>query len=892
MRWLNRTWSFFRGLVHRRADERELDAEVRGYAEMLADEKAQKGMSELEARRAARVEMGGIEQVKEEVRSGRAGVWLETLWQDVRFGARMLRKNPGFTAVAVLTLALGIGANTAIFSMVNSVLLRPLAYRQPQRLYLVREIVPELSQTYPTLPANLQNFRVWQRECHSFDEVAIVEPYNMTLTGNGEAEQISGGRASANLFDVLGIVPELGRTFLPQEDTPGNDHVVMLTDSFWRDRFHADPTMVGRSITLDGKPFQVVGILPASFRFPKGAQLGVLTEFPPRMDYFKPLGLDPEQFSPIGEFDFAAIARLRPGTSIGQALAELNVIQARIAKEAKQGVGLRAEIIPLESEVVGTARRGLLLLLAGVGAVLLIVCMNLANLLLVRIPGRAREAGIRTALGASRARLARQLFTESAVLAVFGGVLGISLAYLGLRWLVAVAPANLPRIDEVHVDARVLWFTVFVSMLTGILFGALPAWRVSHVEPQQALKAGAATVTESRPARRLRESLIGFEVGAGTLLLILAGLLTASMVRLLGVDKGFTTEHVLAVDVSLPPQSYTKPEQKEEFYDNVLARVRALPGVSSAGWISKLPLEGQEQVDNINVPGRSTTGLQAPVANYRYVSPGYFQSMGIPLRQGRVIEQADRDRHVAVISESVAVKMWPGENSLGKQFHEGSDQRPLTEVIGVVADIRAVALDEPPLMMVYLPIGPGSRSWSGAHASLVVRAAILPEALGTAVRGAIQSVDPGVPILHLRPMAEIVSESVGIRRFQMVLACLFAIFALLLSALGIYGVVGYSVARRRQELGIRMALGARGSDLRNLVLLQGMSPVVAGWAAGVLTALVAGRVMRGILFGVTAQDPLTIASVTLVVLVTAALACYIPARRATKVDPMVALRYE
>jgi putative ABC transport system permease protein len=799
----------------------ELDQDIRDHLERETQDNIDRGMSPEEARYAALRKFGNVTRVKEETWEVWSFLWLEQLGQDVHFGLRMLRKSPGFTAIAVLTLALGIGANTAIFSMVNSVLLRPLAYREAQQLYLVREIIPELSQTYPTLPANLPNFRVWQRECHSFAEVAIVTSSGATLTGYGEAEEIYGGLASANLFDVLGIVPELGRTFLPQEDTPGKDHVVMLTDAFWRERFQGDPTIVGRSITLDGKPFQVVGVLPASFRFPKGDQFGALTGFPLRTDYFKPLGLDPKQFDQLGEFDYAAIARLRPGTSPQQALAELNVIQARIAKDAKEGVGLRAEIIPLESAVVGTARRGLLFLLAGVGAVLLIVCLNLANLLLVRVPSRVREAGIRTALGASRARLARQLLTESALLAILGGVLGIGLAYFGLRWLVAVAPANLPRIDEVHVDARVLWFTVVVSMLTGILFGALPAWRVTHAEPQQALKAGAVTITEGRPARRLRESLIGFEVSAGTLLLIMAGLLTTSMVRLLGVDKGFTTEHVLAVDVNLPPQNYTKADQKVAFYDNVLARVRALPGVSSAGWISKLPLEGEEQVDAINVPGRLTKDLQAPIANYRYVSPGYFQSMGIQLRQGRSIDPADRDRHVALISESVAKKVWPGENPLGKQFHPGEEQRPLTEVIGVVADIRTVALDEPPLLMVYLPAGPASPNWSGWHASLVVRVAIPPGSLGAAVRGAIRSVDTGVPILHLRPMTEIVSESVGVRRFQMVLASLFAIFALLLAALGIYGVVGYSVAQRRQELGIRMALGARGSDLRNLVLRQG-----------------------------------------------------------------------
>ncbi len=871
----------------------DLDQDIRDFIERETQDNIERGMPPEEARYAALRKFGNVTRVKEDAWEVWSFVWLEQLWQDIRFGLRMLRRSPGFTAAAILTLALGIGANTAIFSMVNSVLLRPLAYREAQQLYLVREIIPELSKTYPTLPANLPNFRVWQRECHSFSDVAIAEPYTMTLTGYGEAEQISGGRASANLFEVLGIVPEMGRTFLPQEDTPGNDHVVTLTHSFWRDRFHGDPAMVGRSITLNGTTYQVVGVLPASFHFPKGAQLGALTEFPPQMNYFKPLGLDAKQFSQIGEFDFAAIARLRPGTSARQALAELNVIQARIAKDAKEGVGLRAEIIPLERQVVGTARRGLLLLLVGVGAVLLIVCLNLTNLLLVRVPSRVREAGIRTALGASRARLARQLLTESALLAVVGGFLGVGLAYFGLRWLVAVAPANLPRIDEVHVDARVLWFTVFVSMLTGILFGALPAWRVSHADPQQALKAGAATITESRPARRLRESLIGFEVGVGTLLLIIAGLLTRSMIRLLGVDKGFTTEHVLAVDVNLPPQSYTKLEQKEEFYDNVLARVRSLPGVKSAGWISKLPLEGQEQVDGISVPGRSTKALPDAIANYRYVSPGYFQSMGIPLLRGRLIEPPDRDRHVAVISESVAKKVWPGENPLGKQFHPGADDRPLTEVIGVVADIRTVALDEPPLLMVYQAGGPAAaRNWSGLHASLVIRAAMMPGALGTEVRGVIRSVDSGVPIVHLRPMTEIVSESVGVRRFQMGLASLFAIFALLLAALGIYGVVSYSVARRRQELGLRMALGAQGSHLRNLVLLQGMSPVAVGWAAGVLAALVTGGVTRSLLFGVTAQDPLTLTSGSLVVLATGALACYIPARRATKVDPMVALRYE
>jgi len=882
----------FRRFFRRRYWDEERKRELEAYLEIETDENLARSMSPEEARFAATRKLGNTTRIREEIYNMNSLGWLESLWQDLRYGLRVLARSPGFTVVAVLTLALGIGANTAIFSMINSVLLRPLAYREAQQLYLVREIVPELSQTYPTLPANLPNFRVWQSECHCFDEVAIVGGSAMTLTGYGEAEEISGGMASSNLFHLLGVVPELGRTFLPEEDTPGKDHVIMLTDAFWRDRFRGDPGIVGRTVAFNGTPFQVVGVLPASFRFPRGAQFGGLGGgLPSGAQYFKPLGLDPKQFSPLGEFDFAAIARLRPGTSAGQALAELDVIQARIAKEANQGVGLRAVIIPLEGAVVGTARRGLLLLLVGVGAVLLIICTNLANLLLARLPARAREAGIRTALGASCGRLVRQLLTESALLASLGGILGVGLAHFGLQWLVAAAPADLPRLDEVHLDGRVLAFAALTSLITGIVFGALPAWRISRADPQQTLKAGAVTITEDRSARRLRESLIGFEVGVGTLLLIVAGLLTTSMVRLLGVDKGFSAEHVLAVDVSLPPWSYTKLAQKEEFYENVLERVRVLPGVKAAGWISRLPLQGQEKVDGINLPGQSVPGLQVPVANYRYVSPGYFQAMGIRLIQGRLLEAKDRDLDVALVSESVAKKMWPGENPLGKQFRPGDDERSRVRVVGVVADVRMVALEEPPFMMVYLPVG-SPRPWSGSYSSLVVRAAVAPETLGPTVRGAIRSVDSGVPIRHQRTMADIVSDSVAVRRFQMGLASLFAVFALLLAALGIYGVVAYSVARRRQELGLRMALGARASDLRNLVLRQGLSPVVAGWAAGVLAALAAGRLMRGLLFGVTADDPLTFAAVTLVVLATAALACYLPASRATRVDPMVALRYE
>jgi len=819
------------------------------------------------------------------------GVTMNGLIQDLRYAARQLSKSPGFALIALATLALGIGANSVIYSMVNGILLRPLGYREAQRLYIVREIVPQLSQTYPTLPANLASFRVWQRECHSFDDVAIVEPSTMTLANSAGAEQISGGRASANLLDVLGVRPILGRSFFPQEDNPGNDHVVILTFGFWRDRFHGDRNILGHPITLDGTSYEVVGVLPASFRFPR--QFGPLSEYPPRLDYFKPLGLDAAQWSPFGDFDFAAIARLKHDVSATQALAELNIIQAQIAKSGNQGIDLSATLVPLEGQIVGPARMGLLLLLGGVGAVLLIVCLNVANFLFMRIPNRIREAGLRTALGASRRRLVQQMLTESVLLAVIGGALGVVLAYFGLHWLIALAPANLPRIDEVRLDARVLWFSLLVSALTGVLFGALPTWSIAQIDPQKALKTGATTTTETRQVRRLRSSLVTFEVAASTLLLVLAGLLTVSMVRLLGVDKGFTAEHVLAADISLPPQSYTKPEQKYHFYDNVLARVYSLPGVRDAAWISKLPLQGQEQVSDITVPGRPVPKVQVPLANYRYVTPEYFQAMGIPLLRGRLIDRFDRDPKVAVVSQSVADRIWPGEEPLGKEFRRGGDPRwPLTKVVGVVGDVRSVTLDQLPVLMVYEPIGPALPNWSLMRGSLVVRTTMAPIAIASEVREAIHNVDAGVPVVQLRPMTEVVSESVGVRRFQLALASLFAVLALLLAALGIYSVAGYSVARRRHELGIRVALGACGADLRRLVVLQGMSPVVVGWVAGIISALIGGGLMNSFLFGVSAHDPLTVACVTVIVLASALLATYMPARRAAKVDPMAALRYE
>jgi predicted permease len=814
---------------------------------------------------------------------------MTTLTQDMKYGLRMLAKNPGFTAVAVLTLALGIGANTAIFSVVNGVLLRPLAYREPQRLYLIQVVWPQMSKFYPRLPANLPGFRIWQKECHSFEAIAIADGTSADLTGAGEPVQIHGVRASANLFRVLGVQPMLGRDFLPQEDDSGRGRVVILTYPFWRSYFDSDPAVVGRALTLDGAPYVVAGVLPASFQFP--SQLGQLTRFGGKLDFFEPLnGPKESEQSLVGEFDFAAIGRLRAGVSPDRALAELNVVQAQITRQINDPrVELKAAIFPLETEVVGSARRGLLLLLAAVGAVLLIVCVNLANMSLARVPGRLRESAIRSALGATRWQLFSRMLAESLLLGMIGGGIGVWLGNLGVHWLVRAAPPGLPRLSEVHMDGRVVVLAVILSVLTAVLFGVLPAWRTAKSNPLEALKTGGSASGESREARRLRETLIGFEVGMTTTLLVVAGLLTASLFHLLRVNTGFATENVLTARVDLPPQRYSQPAARLHFYNALRDRLRNLPGASAAGWVGELPLAGETHVTGIDVPPGGGT---PPPANFRVASPDYFAAMGIPLLRGRIFNESDRGRNEVVISESVAKRFWPGQDPIGRTCLTFWGPKKEEQVIGVVGDVRTVKLDELPVMMVYVPDWFAGMGHVPQSAGMVVRTSGEPRDSAAEVRRAVYLTDPEVPIVGLRSMSEVVSESVAPRRFQAFLAVSFAGFALFLASLGIYGVIAYSVEQRRRELGIRAALGAQFPDLWRMVLRQGLTPTLAGLVAGICASTLAGRLIKSLLFGVSPADPLTLAAVASVVVMVALLACFIPARRATRVDPMVALRYE
>jgi predicted permease len=822
---------------------------------------------------------------------------MSTLLQDVRYALRVLAKAPGFAVIAILTLALGIGANTAIFSVVDGVLLRPLAFHQPQQLCVIREIVPQLTKFYPSFPANVNNFRVWQQQLRSFESIGIADGVSMDFLGRGGAMELPGATVSASLLDTLGVHPALGRNFRREEDDPNRDHEVILTDPFWRSEFHADPSAVGKAITLNGSSFEIIGVLPASFHFPQADELGPLTNFSPHIAFLKPLGEDASQSGALGDFDYAAVGRLKPGVSLSQASAELNVVQERIAAQAKEPLHLRGGIVPIASEMLGPARKGLLFLLGAVGAVLLIVCVNLANLLLARVPRRMREAAIRTAMGASRGRLARQMLTESLLLGIFGGGLGIALAYYGVQAIVSAAPPGIPRLAEVSIDARVLLFALVISVATAALFGILPAWRIAHAEPLDALKSGALSTTESRRTRRMRASLIGLEVALSTVLLILGGLFTSSLVRLLSVNTGFSVDNILAADVDLPPQTYgtfsQNPAARTHFYEQALAAIRTLPGVRAAGWVNYLPLKGEGSVSDVRVPGTSEKdAANTPLADYRAVSPDYFSAMQIPLITGRIFSEADRGRKVIVISQRLAERLWPGKNPIGQLCHlSWADIQEDVEIAGVVGDIRTVAMDKSPVMMIYCPPWLGSAATPPA-ASIVIRTAMAPGAAASAVREAIRGVDSGVPITALRPMNAVIAKSVDTRRFQMLLALLFAGCALFLASLGIYGVVAYSVEQRRHELGIRLALGAQLANLRAMVLRQGMAPVVAGLAAGVVVAMLMGRLVASLLFGVSAFDPLTFACVVVVVMAVAVAACYVPARRATKVDPMEALRYE
>ncbi len=805
---------------------------------------------------------------------------MDTLLQDLRYALRMLAKSPGFMAVAAITLALGIGANTAIFSVVNAVLLRPLPYRDPSRLVLMNESskqLPDMSVSYP-------NYLDWRDRSRSFERIAAVQPAQYTLSGVERPERLGGWNVTADFFPTLGVTPVVGRGLTQQDDRPGAPPVALLTYGLWQRRFGGDPSVVGRALTLSGRSVAVIGVLPASFRFYYGDA-----------DLFLPLGLDADRLKDRDEHPgIYVVARLRPGATAQTAFADMDAIARGLEKEhPESNSGNRVAVKLLQDDVVSILRPVLVVLAGAVGFVLLIACANVANLLLARASTREKEIAIRRALGASRRRVLLQVLTESALLSLFGGGLGLLLADWLSDVLLSLVPAGLPRLDEVRLDGTVLGFTLALSLLTGLVFGIAPAWQASRSDVLEPLKETARGSSSGRGQQRFRSVLVVSEVALALVLLAGAGLMARSFERLQEVRPGFRPGNVLSAQLVLPELKYKTKAEINSFADRLVARVEALPGVEAAGTVNPLPLTQEGWQTDYQIEGRSIPARgEAPNSDYHVVSGAYFRAMGIPLVRGRLFDDSDREdtTPVVLVNETLARRWWPTGDAVGKRMRTGSvDQAgPWMTVVGVVGDVRQYGLDQEQKTQFYRP----ERQVALHPMSLVLRAQGDPEALASALRGAVQSIDPDQPIYNVRSMDSLLATTLAPRRLSLLLLATFAATALLLAGVGIYGVLAYSVTQRTHEIGIRMALGARRADVLVMVLRQGLRLVLAGAALGVAAAFGLTRLMTSLLFGVSPTDPATLGAVCLVLVGVALLACFVPARRASGVDPMIALRCE
>jgi len=812
--------------------------------------------------------------------------------REFRLAARRLRHAPGFALVAVLTLALGIGATVTIFSVVNGVLLKPLPYAGSQQLVDIREVVEEWRNTYPSLPANPKHFYTWRQRATAFSGWALLQLRRADLsTGNEPAIIVPTAHASIELFSLLGVQPMLGRGFTADEMVDGHDHVVVLTSRIWRDRFAADPQIVGKTIRLDGYPYTVVGVLPGQFELPSNGLGMMRQDEQSAVELFVPLVIPPDWMKEdFGEFNYQALARLKPGVSLRQATAQLDAIQTDLANHFPPDVQvhMRAEVLPLKETVVGGVTHGLWLLFAAVGCVLLIVCINLANLQLVRGILRARETAVRAALGAGRSDLLAHAVAESVLLAAAGGALGVALCSLSLRLLPHFVPGSLPRSGNIQLDLGVLAFALIATTLTVLLAGVLPGLRSISIDPQSVLQGSSNRTAGSHRGARLRSALVAAEVLFSTALLLVAALLARSFVRLMNVDRGFQTEHILTLRVHLPRGEYEKDDARNRFDEQALQRLSQLPGVESAGFSSAPLMNGETWVDLLTaLPAPRNVSVQDRMeANIRWASPAFLSTMGIRLVAGRMFGEQDRGRLVAVLSESAARKLWPGQDAVGRQFRTGQEKD--CTVVGVIADARSEDLSAPPVAIVYYPY------WQAPQLSnfFALRTAEDPKAVASEVRSAITEIEPGAAITDVETMDEVVGSSVAQRQFEFNFLVGFAMAALLLAALGLYGVLSYSVAERTREIGVRIALGAPRESLYLLVFRQALLPVVAGVAGGLVLAWLSGHLIASLLFQVKPYDLPSALVVVLVLLATVVAACYWPARRAAHVDPMDALRAE
>ncbi len=806
---------------------------------------------------------------------------------DLRSALRQLFKHPGFTIIAVLALALGIGANTAIFSVVNAVLLRPLPYKAPEQLVWIWGSNP--LNEIPKEVASYPDYNDWRKQAQSFAGMAGFTDTSVTLGGtNGEPERVTAGLAADDLFSVLGVEPVLGRKFLPEENVEGKHRVVLLSHALWKRRFGGDPRVVGQQITLNSNPFTVVGVLPQTFQDPMPGERK-------QLELWMPLAVnDNMRRSRRGDF-LCVLARMKTGLSLNTAQAEMNNIAAQLEKQYPDtNTDWRVIVQPLHDTMTGDVRPALLVLLGAVSVVLLIACANVANLLLARASSRRREIAIRAALGAARSRIVRQLLTENMVLSLTGGIFGLLLAFWGIDALLALSPGNIPRLDSIRIDREVLLFTLGLSLFTGVIFGLAPALEVSKPQLNDVLKEGARGTAEGVRGFSLRNVLAVGEIALSLVLLVGAGLLIRSFVHLQEVKPGFNPGHLLAADIGLPSAKYAESQQVVNFFDQLLDRLAQRPGVQAAGLTTALPTAGGNDFLAFFPEGRQLARTdRTPDAESMIVSPTYFRALEIPLRKGRLLDDHDVDGKplVAVINETLARKYFPGEDPLQKRITFGdrkaADAQWFT-IVGIVGDVRQSSLSKEPYAQIYRSI----RQIQRRGVTVVLRTAGDPKAMVNTVREQVRAIDAQQPLYNVRTVEEVLAESIARPKFNMLLIALFAGVALVLAAVGIYGVISYSAMQRTHEIGVRMALGATARDVLKLVVGQGMLLAAIGVALGAVAALAATRLMGSLLYGVSAADPVTYIALALLLATIAFLASYIPARRATKVNPVVALRYE
>ncbi len=816
---------------------------------------------------------------------------MQTLLDDLRYAVRQLRKSPGFTITAVLTLALGIGATTAIFTLVYDVLLKPLPYSRPQQLVVMEEQVAEFRDIYPTLPMNANHFTSWQQHSQSFQAMALMQEVSLPLGVGGHPQQIGVLNATPGIFSVLDSAPLLGRAFSPEEAQPGHEHVVVLMDSLWRNQYQSDPGILGKTITLNGFPYTVVGVMPPSFHLPHIRNLSSEdVAHPQPVGALLPMAFDKDQLEEVmGEFNYFGLARLKPGVSVAQANAEINALQRTITGtlSGNEKATLSAALTPFQQSLVGDNQKPLLILLAAVAGLLLVGCVNITNLLLARAVGKRQSMAIAAALGASRAEMLRLSLRETVVMATLGGALGILLAATIMPVMQHYLPPALDFRGSLHLDWAGAGCAVLLAMLATLLAGAAPAWMIASTPPQEVLHSESRLASESRTSRRMRRMLVAVEVAVSVTLVLMTGLLTTSLLRLLNVDRGFQAARIATAMVDLPSKSYEDLAPKVAFYKQVLDRLSQIPGVEHAAVVSELPLTNDRWLDMVHLPGDSRPMMTLPTEHFRWVSPGYFETIRLPLIAGRLLSSSDEGKRYAMISELTARTLWPGKDPIGQQFSRaGLKEDPFT-VIGVVGNARTVSLATPDPMMVYMPY------WyrSDTNAGLLVRTRQDPAMIADAMRKAIWSVDPDVPVPEVRMLGGVVEDSVANRRFEMQLLLLFAVSALLLAALGVYGVVTYSVVQRQREIGLRLALGAQRQNIYRLILRDGLTPVLAGAVAGVAVAFASARVVGSLLFQVSPYDSAIASSAVCVLVAMGTAACLLPARRAASVDPMEALKH-